>query len=496
MADYGKLLVHPAADEIPLFDDARRADLVASIRQHGQRRPIILTADGKQIIDGRNRYLACVEAGCKPKFKRFRKGASDVDIIDFIQIENLDRRDLTPGQRALVFLALEKRRGNAMQAEGKQRMRQGGRMAGRGRPKKGGVKSPQAKRAPKTRERMAKKAKVGDATMKQAMIVEAWSDLAQDVLTDKTSLNDAYKEARQREKASEADRGKPPLSAHMVTLVTHEGTQVPYRLPKGPAKFNRTNEAVGWARWTWGVKTGCLHDCEFGCYARELANRASYKEYYPVGFTPLFHHERLDAPKNTEVPPEAKDDPSWRRVFVCSMGDLFGGWVKDEWIEKVFAVCRANPQWEYLFLTKNPRRYIGLQFPPTAWVGTSVDTQKRVRVAEEVFRQIKDVRVKWLSLEPLLEPLEFTDLSMFDWVVIGALTATVQPEGAKPAFAPPFEWVARLTEQAHKAGCKVFQKANLLGDTHPQSPGMQLIQEVPSPPPSLQAHTDAPLPAA
>jgi len=212
-----------------------------------------------------------------------------------------------------------------------------------------------------------------------------------------------------------------------------------------------------------------------------MAHRESYAPYYPVKFTPLFHHERLDAPKNMQVPvpPEAENDPSWRRVFVCSMSDLFGGFIPDDWIKQVLAVCHANPQWEYLLLTKNPRRYLEFQLPPTAWVGTSIDYQKRVRLAEDVFSKIKDVRVKWFSGEPLMEMLEFNDISVFDWVVLGALTATVQPEGPKPAFAPPFEWIARLTEQAHRAGCKVFQKANLLGETNPQSPGMRLIQEVP-----------------
>ena len=81
-----------------------------------------------------------------------------------------------------------------------------------------------------------------------------------------------------------------------------------------------------------------------------------------------------------------------------------------------------------LFLTKFPRRYVGLEFPPTAWLGTSVDEQKRVRLAEEAFRQ-RPRAVKWLSLEPLLAPLEFSDLSMFDWVVIGAQTETYQPDG-------------------------------------------------------------------
>lgn len=131
-------------------------------------------------------------------------------------------------------------------------------------------------------------------------------------------------------------------------------------------------------------------------------------------------------------------------------------------------------------LTKFPRRYVGLQLPPTAWLGTSVDEQKRVRLAEEAFRQISGVGVKWLSLEPLLAPLEFTDLSMFDWVVIGSQSATEQPNGHVAEFAPPFEWVARLTAQAREAGCKIYQKPNLIGVANPQRAGMQLIQEEPN----------------
>jgi protein gp37 len=212
-----------------------------------------------------------------------------------------------------------------------------------------------------------------------------------------------------------------------------------------------------------------------------MAHRESYKRIYPVQFTPLFHHERLDAPRNTAMPEGADRDQRLRRVFVSSMGDLFGKWVPDEWIEKVFASCIANPQWDYLFLTKFPQRYVGLTLPPTAWIGTTVDDQYRVKIAEEAFRKIDGVRLKWLSLEPLLAPLKFSDLSMFDWVVIGSQSATDQPKpfGHVPAFAPPFEWVSRLTDQAHEAGCKVFHKHNLLGVTDPQHAGMKLVQEAP-----------------
>ena len=117
------------------------------------------------------------------------------------------------------------------------------------------------------------------------------------------------------------------------------------------------------------------------------------------------------------------------------MGDLYGRWVPDAWIDSVHAAMCANPQWQYITLTKFPNRYVGLEIPCGAWLGTSVDTQARVRIAQDAFSRIEGAAVKWLSLEPLLEPLQFDDLSMFDWVVIGAQTATNQPGGRVQAFA-------------------------------------------------------------
>lgn len=262
----------------------------------------------------------------------------------------------------------------------------------------------------------------------------------------------------------------------MLKLRTHDGREVDYPRPKTKATFNCTpGDGISWAMWSWNPVTGCLHGCEY-CYARAITAR--FPAVNPVGFTPLFHHERLDAPANTTIPTEHRNDPAWERVFVCSMADLYGRWVPDEWIHQVHESMIANPQWQYIQLTKFPARYVGLDMPPRAWVGTSVDEQKRVRIAEDAFRNI-DASVKWLSLEPLREPLEFTDLSMFDWVVIGAQTETRQPDGTVEAFAPPFEWVARIALQAKEAGCRVHLKPNLIGQTNGKHPGMKLLNEYP-----------------
>lgn len=275
-----------------------------------------------------------------------------------------------------------------------------------------------------------------------------------------------------------AEKTAPRQAPVMLTLRTHIGDPVEYPQPQSRATFNQTDgEGISWAAWSWNPVTGCLHGCDY-CYARAIAHR--FIDGFPVGFTPLFHHERLDAPTNTTIPAAHRGHPlpgcrpecgscAFRRVFVCSMADLYGRWVPDEWIKQVHESMLAAPAWEYLLLTKFPARYVGLDMPAGTWLGTSVDEQKRVRIAEEAFRQVDGVKVKWLSLEPLKEPLEFTDLSVFDWVVIGAQTETRQPDGTVSAFMPPWEWVCRITTQAKEAGCKVHWKPNLFNG-HPGVP--------------------------
>jgi len=118
--------------------------------------------------------------------------------------------------------------------------------------------------------------------------------------------------------------------------------------------FNQTNENVDWAKWTWNPVTGCLHNCGY-CYARDIAERRM-GDYKAIGFTPHFHQDRLLAPQYTKVPAKAETDIGYRNVFVCSMADLFGKWVPQEWIDAVLEEVRAAPQWNFLFLTKYPQR--------------------------------------------------------------------------------------------------------------------------------------------
>jgi protein gp37 len=214
--------------------------------------------------------------------------------------------------------------------------------------------------------------------------------------------------------------------------------------------FNRVNENIDWAKWSWNPVTGCEHNCVY-CYARDIAER-----FYQEGFRPTFRPERLSAPQNTPLPKQAEGEIGWRNVFVCSMADLFGKWVPQEWIDAVLEQVWAAPQWNFLFLTKFPQRLSSITWPPNAWVGTTVDEQYRVKIAEKAFREV-EARVKWLSCEPLRERLTFSSLDMFDWVVLGGQSASRQA----PAMQPEWDWVKHLMQQAWASNCMVYWKPNL-----------------------------------
>jgi protein gp37 len=474
MTKLGPYEVHPFADAFPLIEGDEFNELVLDIKKAGLREPITLTHDRSTIVDGRNRYRACEAASLDPVFDVLPRRYTESMILDLIVSRNLARRQLNRGQAAFLALTYEKMYADAGAVgypEGRDRTLSD-------------AETPADRREPRhDRESAARAANVVGASGRMVQRAKAVQrdapDLADRVRSGEIALDAAERQRKERVRSQPRLEPAPKSSPVMLTLRTHKGDEVQYPQPKGKSTFNETTgEGISWASWSWNPVTGCLHNCDY-CYAREIAASERAKSAYPVGFTPLFHHERLAAPANTSVPTAHRDDPSYKRVFVCSMADLYGRWVPDEWIEQVHGSMLASPWWQYILLTKFPSRYVGLDLPPKAWVGTSVDEQKRVRIAEDAFRKIDGVAVKWLSLEPLREPLEFDDLSMFDWVVIGSQTETRQPDGTVSSFAPPFEWVARIVLQAKEAGCRVHMKPNLLGRTTPQLPGMALLDEYP-----------------
>lgn len=88
--------VHPAADLLPMLDKEGLADLAASIGERGLEHPIVLVAD--DVLDGRNRLAAGQLAGIEVTATRY----DGDDPWGYVLAVNLNRRDMTKGQKAMV----------------------------------------------------------------------------------------------------------------------------------------------------------------------------------------------------------------------------------------------------------------------------------------------------------------------------------------------------------------------------------------------------------
>ncbi len=249
--------------------------------------------------------------------------------------------------------------------------------------------------------------------------------------------------------------------------------------------MNKTR--IDWCDSTWNPVTGCLHGCEY-CYARNISERfkarelgefgeekvngnyiyelnspllqrtsngACMKSAYPYGFAPTLHRYRL----NDYIGKQG------RNIFVCSMADLFGKWVPDSWIEEVFNVCKKAPQHNYLFLTKNPKRYeeLGekgmLPDSPNMWFGFS----QTETINKSLYIPAGNI---FVSVEPILKE---TRPYLTDWVIVGAETGRRENK-----VIPKREWIEQIVEDCRKYGIPIFMKSSLADIW-----GEPLIQEFP-----------------
>lgn len=103
--DTTPLTAHPVADLFPMMSAEEYTALVADIREHGQREPIWLI--GEQILDGRNRYRACLELERTPLWRHYAGPVDTATLIKFVLSLNLQRRHLSSSQKATLALDVE-----------------------------------------------------------------------------------------------------------------------------------------------------------------------------------------------------------------------------------------------------------------------------------------------------------------------------------------------------------------------------------------------------
>ena len=205
---------------------------------------------------------------------------------------------------------------------------------------------------------------------------------------------------------------------------------------------------IEWTESTWNPVTGCTKispGCKY-CYAERMAKRlkAMGQSNYINGFEVTLQKQALEIPlrwKNSQV------------IFVNSMSDLFHDKVPGDFILRVFDIMNQANWHCFQVLTKRPERLLELntQLPwqSNIWMGVSVEN-KDYTSRIELLRKTS-ARIKFLSLEPLLGPLEDLDLSGIDWVIVGGESGP----GARPMNA---SWVRNIRAQCRKADVPFFFK--------------------------------------
>jgi protein gp37 len=227
--------------------------------------------------------------------------------------------------------------------------------------------------------------------------------------------------------------------------------------------MNKTS--IEWTDFTWNPVTGC-HKISPGCkncYAETLTNRFA-KTWGVESFRDVvMHDDRLaEAIKN-------KKKWAGKKVFVCSMSDLFHDDVPFEFIQKIFNAFYYLPTTTFQILTKRPAR--ALEFfrwaspilctgdpfyrpVPNVWIGVSVEDQKHADERIPLLLQIP-AAVRFLSCEPLLGPIDLERIDPEpDSSGLGATNALT---GDRNDFyqctkiAQPINWVIVGGESGHGA---------------------------------------------
>jgi len=213
------------------------------------------------------------------------------------------------------------------------------------------------------------------------------------------------------------------------------------------------NSHIEWTDATWNPVRGCTKispGCK-QCYAETFAER-----FRGVKGHPYEHGFDLKL-----VPKKLTEPFSWRSpklVFVNSMSDLFQDGVSDDYIEAVCRVMVAARWHTFQLLTKRSARLRELlsgrlRFAARQkhiWWDVSVEDQKYGLPRIDDLRRTP-ARVRFLSIEPLLEDLGKIDLSGISWAIVGGESGP----GARPMLP---EWVTSIRNQCRESRVPFFFK--------------------------------------
>ena len=216
--------VHPIARLFPLIQGEEFKRLVEDVREHGLRRPILVT-DGKVIVDGRNRARAAIEAGVLPQIEKL---AADANPVKVSLSENIHRRQMSKGQVAMLGALLRVRSpfGDPAAADSLAAAAEGG---GDG----VGIRDNSAMGRRPTQDEVAAQLPVSVPYLRRAeRVLESLPDLAVQVLSGSLELNAAYQTWRKQARPVD-DVRQGPATATNKAIVDRTGQRPKFLEPSG-----------------------------------------------------------------------------------------------------------------------------------------------------------------------------------------------------------------------------------------------------------------------
>ncbi len=191
---------------------------------------------------------------------------------------------------------------------------------------------------------------------------------------------------------------------------------------------------IEWADVSWNPVTGCTpvsEGCKH-CYAKRMAQRMRGRFGYPADdpFRVKLQYDRIEQPLHWRKP---------RRIFVCSMSDIFHQEIPDVYILRIFAIASSRPEHVFMILTKRPERMLQfskIDFPktghpirwplPNVWIGVTAENQWRAEERIPILLRVQ-AAVRFVSVEPMLGPVDLTRLDNGGEETYNALTAEIKP---------------------------------------------------------------------
>lgn len=223
-----------------------------------------------------------------------------------------------------------------------------------------------------------------------------------------------------------------------------------------------TISPIEWTESTWNPITGCSKisiGCK-NCYAERMALRlrAMGQANYKNGFDVTLHESVIPLPLRWKKP---------HIIFVNSMSDLFHEDIPFDFIEKIFGTMRKAHWHTFQILTKRSTRLMELAhklyWPNNVWMGVTVESADYCYRIDNL-RSIP-AKIRFLSMEPLLGPIDNPNFNCIDWVIVGG-------ESGPKARPIKQEWVENIQRHCNESNVPFFFKQ--WGGTNKKKAGREL----------------------